>query len=185
MQATSYSAKDLTPSRILEARSRDNMVSSINHARSGTCETFDWNFKVPHASFRRQKCTLECCMPGICAGDQCLSHAAQPMHDSRTLSECGITHGSTIHVNGRLRGGTAGWQLIVKPRIQKDKWSNYWKVSCAIVHTSAWVLYLSSCRPPTTTRSILWDSLWPLLWPLQCEPMVFNSTCTGVHGDED
>ncbi len=109
-------------------------------------------------------------MPGICAGDQCLSHAAQPMHDSRTLSECGITHGSTIHVNGRLRGGTAGWQLIVKPRIQKDKWSNYWKVSCAIVHTSAWVLYLSSCRPPTTTRSILWDSLWPLLWPLQCEP---------------
>lgn len=68
-------------------------------------------------------------MPGICVGDQCLSHAAQPMHDRCTLLEYAVRDGSTIRLNGRLRGGTTGWQLIMRPRIQKDRWSNYWKVS--------------------------------------------------------
>ena len=53
------------------------------------------------------------------------------MQDGKRLSEYNISDGSTVHLNGRLRGGADEWQLIVKPRIQKDKWSNYWKVGCA------------------------------------------------------
>ncbi len=51
------------------------------------------------------------------------------MQDNETLSEHGVCHDSTIHLSKRLRGGAKGWQLVVKPRIQKDKWSEYWKVS--------------------------------------------------------
>lgn len=76
-------------------------------------------------------------MSGVCSGDQCLMHAAQLMQDSRSLSEYGVSHNSTIHLTVRLRGGAKGMQLNVKPRIQKDKWSNYWKVSSDPIHHRA------------------------------------------------
>lgn len=76
-------------------------------------------------------------MSGVCSGDQCLMHAAQLMQDSRSLSEYGVSHNSTIHLTVRLRGGAKGMQLVVKPRIQKDKWSNYWKVSSDPIHPRA------------------------------------------------
>ena len=45
------------------------------------------------------------------------------------LSMYGVGQNSTIHLNRRLRGGASDWELIVKPRIQKDRWSDYWKVN--------------------------------------------------------
>ena len=51
------------------------------------------------------------------------------MQDNKTLSEHGVCHDNTIYLSRRLRGGAKGWQLVIKPRIQKDKWSEYWKVS--------------------------------------------------------
>lgn len=35
----------------------------------------------------------------------------------------------TVHVLGRLLGGQQTVKLTVKPRLQKDKWSMYWKES--------------------------------------------------------
>ena len=45
------------------------------------------------------------------------------------LSTYGIVQNSTIYLSRRLRGGASDWDLIVKPRIQIDRWSDYWKVS--------------------------------------------------------
>ncbi|CAK0782515.1 hypothetical protein CVIRNUC_005733 [Coccomyxa viridis] len=66
---------------------------------------------------------------GVDACDQCLIHAARPMTNIHRLSMYGVGQNSTIHLNRRMRGGASDWELIVKPRIQKDRWSDYWKES--------------------------------------------------------
>ena len=65
---------------------------------------------------------------GVDACDQCLIHAARPMTNIHRLSMYGVGQNSTIHLNRRMRGGASDWELIVKPRVQKDRWSDYWKV---------------------------------------------------------
>ena len=40
-----------------------------------------------------------------------------------------VQQDNTIHVLGRLLGGQQTVKVTVKPRLQKDKWSMYWKES--------------------------------------------------------
>lgn len=51
---------------------------------------------------------------------------------SSTLKSMGIGHQSTVHMLLRLRGGS-GMKVVlnVQPRLQKEKWSLYWKESMA------------------------------------------------------
>ena len=42
-----------------------------------------------------------------------------------------ILSGSTVNLLCRLRGGSAMVNITLQPRIQKDKWSLYWKESMA------------------------------------------------------
>ena len=115
-------------------------MSAIDSAHSDDCI-----LSPNHYRLTVSKCATKCSgikaatavLSGVPPGDQCLIHAARLMQDSETLNEHGVSNDSTIHLTGRLRGGATGWQLIVKPRIQKDKWSNYWKVGFGTVTSQA------------------------------------------------
>ncbi len=45
----------------------------------------------------------------------------------RQLASYGISNGSHISLSARLRGGSSTVHLTVQPRLQKEKWSLYWK----------------------------------------------------------
>lgn len=42
-----------------------------------------------------------------------------------------IPAGCTVSLLGRLRGGSSTVNITLQPRVQKDKWSMYWKESMA------------------------------------------------------
>lgn len=45
------------------------------------------------------------------------------------MHELSVRTGAVVTLSGRLLGGAASpVSLTIKPRIQKDKWSLYWKV---------------------------------------------------------
>lgn len=67
-------------------------------------------------------------MSGIPASDQRLLFGGRQLDDAQHLSSYGITQSSTLDLCLRLLGGSNSLQLTIKPRIQKDKWSLYWKV---------------------------------------------------------
>ena len=48
-----------------------------------------------------------------------------------SLSTYSIEADSTLDLSLRLLGGAKNLQLTIKPRVQKDKWSLYWKASSA------------------------------------------------------
>jgi hypothetical protein len=47
--------------------------------------------------------------------------------DQLGAASCGIYEGAILTLTGRLRGGAPTVNLTIKPRVQKDKWSLYWK----------------------------------------------------------
>ena len=69
------------------------------------------------------------CPAGVPAQLARLVYQGRELSDGASLADCGITHGSTLHQLLRLRGGGQPVVLTVQPRIQKDKWSTYWKES--------------------------------------------------------
>lgn len=55
-----------------------------------------------------------------------------------SLSTYSIEADSTVDLSLRLLGGAKNLQLIIKPRVQKDKWSLYWKARpAALSHSTS------------------------------------------------
>ena len=72
-----------------------------------------------------------------------LAFGGARLRPAETLASRGITAGSTLISAGWLPGGARKQTTItVKPRIQKDKWSLYWKVRfCRVLDTQRGVVY--------------------------------------------
>ncbi|KAK9829641.1 hypothetical protein WJX72_007044 [[Myrmecia] bisecta] len=65
---------------------------------------------------------------GVPAHQQGLVFEGKQLEEGRCLAHYNIRSESTLHMVSRLRGGKL-MQLTIRPRIQKDKWSLYWKES--------------------------------------------------------
>lgn len=62
---------------------------------------------------------------------QVLSLEGRLLAPGARLNAAGVTDGSTVRVSSRLRGGAQPITLIVRPRVQRERWSLYWKETMA------------------------------------------------------
>lgn len=66
---------------------------------------------------------------GVPAEAQLLMCCARQLQTGLVLPQ--IPAGCTVSLLGRLRGGSSTVKITLQPRLQKDKWSLYWKESMA------------------------------------------------------
>jgi hypothetical protein len=68
---------------------------------------------------------------GVPHGEQRLMCGHQQLLRGAPLAACGLQDQSNVSLLLRLRGGAGAskLQLTVQPRVQKEKWSLYWKES--------------------------------------------------------
>ena len=60
---------------------------------------------------------------------QLLLCCARQLQEGPVLPQ--VPAGCTVSLLGRLRGGSSTITVTLQPRVQKDKWSMYWKESMA------------------------------------------------------
>lgn len=66
------------------------------------------------------------CSAGL-GSDLYLTYNGKPLRPQLKLSRYGIGDGARLLAQGRMLGG-GKVTLTIKPRLQKDHWSLYWKV---------------------------------------------------------
>ena len=66
---------------------------------------------------------------GVPAKAQLLMCCARKLQSGPVLPQ--VPAGCTVSLLGRLRGGSSTVSITLQPRLQKDKWSLYWKESMA------------------------------------------------------
>ena len=66
---------------------------------------------------------------GVPAEQQVLNCCGRQLRAGPLLPQ--VPAGSTVSLLCRLRGGAATANITLQPRVQKDKWSLYWKESMA------------------------------------------------------
>lgn len=64
------------------------------------------------------------------ASAQCLVHAGRQLETGSTLGGAGVEAECTLHLCSRLPGGGQGG-VRVRPRLQRERWSLYWKETMA------------------------------------------------------
>ena len=107
-------------------------------------------------------------LTGIPAQEQVLHVGGKRLPDSISLTAARICDGDLLTLTGRLRGGAPTLTLTIKPRVQKDKWSLYWKVGCLSI--------------PLTTALLCLQMQKSLS---RCTYVCADISLTGVYGDQD
>lgn len=69
------------------------------------------------------------CLAGCPPEQQRLLSGSKQLQDDRKLLDYNVQKDSVLHIACKLRGGGDKISLTLRPRLQRDKWSLYWKES--------------------------------------------------------
>ena len=91
-----------------------------------------------------------------------LVHGGHALDLDASVVSCGIESGSTLHLVSRLRGGA----VTVRPRVQRERWSLYWKETMATATDLLDEVVLEDVSPDSATPADLLKQLakwqgWP------------------------
>ncbi|KAK2078554.1 hypothetical protein QBZ16_003394 [Prototheca wickerhamii] len=91
-----------------------------------------------------------------------LVHGGHALDLDASVASCGIESGSTLHLVSRLRGGA----VTVRPRVQRERWSLYWKETMATATDLLDEVVLEDVSPDSATPADLLKQLakrqgWP------------------------
>lgn len=83
---------------------------------------------MPRLSSLPDKPARNACAGSLPAHSARLIYGGRSLEADASLASCGLAPGATLHLTGRLRGGAP---LTVHPRLQRERWSLYWKETMA------------------------------------------------------